>query len=127
MSWQAYIDTSLVGTGNVDKAAIFSVNGKDNWARSPDFKISPDEVKALLDTYKDPSGAYSNGLKVDGQKYTLIQVIDNSLRTKKGKEGFIVVKTEQALLLAHHPESVTTNSCVSTVEQLGDYLRGVGY
>jgi profilin len=45
----------------------------------------------------------------------------------QGKNGMIVAKTTQALLLAHHPDSVTTQSCVSTVEALQDYLVGVGY
>ena len=39
----------------------------------------------------------------------------------------IVVKTKQAMLLAHHPETVTTNAAVNTVEALGAYLVGVGY
>jgi profilin len=39
----------------------------------------------------------------------------------------IIVKTVQALLLAHHPDTVTTQSCVTTVEALGDYLLSVGY
>jgi hypothetical protein len=39
----------------------------------------------------------------------------------------IVAKTAQALLFAHHPDTVTTQSCVGTVEALQDYLVGVGY
>jgi len=127
MSWQAYIDTSLVGTGNVDSAAIFSINGKDNWARSPDFKISPDEMKKLLDGFNDPSGLYAEGFHIDGGKYTVIQANDKTIRGKQGKKGMIIVKTTQALLLAHHPDTVTTNNCVNTVEALGEYLVGVGY
>jgi profilin len=48
-------------------------------------------------------------------------------RHEQGKQGLVVVKTKQAVLLAHHPDTVQTNACVNTVEQLADYLIGVGY
>jgi len=127
MSWQAYIDTSLLGTNNVDSAAIFSVDGKDNWARSPDFKISPAEMKVLIDGFSEPGPLYASGFHVDGGKYTVIQASDKTIRGKQGKNGLIAVKTTQALLLAHHPETVTTNNCVNTVEALAEYLVSVGY
>jgi profilin len=39
----------------------------------------------------------------------------------------VVAKTKQAVLIAHHPDTVQTNPCVNTVETLADYLIGVGY
>jgi profilin len=39
MSWQAYVDDNLVGTGKVAKAAIFGLNGS-LWATSPDFAVN---------------------------------------------------------------------------------------
>lgn len=45
----------------------------------------------------------------------------------QGKEGIVIVKTKQALLIAHYPENVQPGQCVTTVEKLGDYLTGVGY
>merc|ERR1711881_608340 len=78
MSWQAYIDTSLVGSGNVDEAGLFSVNGKDNWAKSAGFKMTPAEVAELLKAFDSPDTAYANGLKINGEKYTVIQVLGNS-------------------------------------------------
>ncbi|TID25410.1 Profilin (actin-binding protein) [Venturia nashicola] len=83
MSWQAYIDSSLIGTGTVDNAAIFSVNGKDNWARSEDFKISPEEMKVLLDGFADPNPLYGSGFHVDGVKYTVIGATDKTIRGKQ--------------------------------------------
>lgn len=46
---------------------------------------------------------------------------------EQGREGMIIVKTKQALLLAHYPETVQPGSASLTVEKLGDYLIGVGY
>jgi hypothetical protein len=39
MSWQAYVDTNLVGTGNVSQAAIYGLNGGE-WAKSAGFQVS---------------------------------------------------------------------------------------
>lgn len=33
------LSDSLVGTGNIDKAAIFNSEGTSVWAASPDFKV----------------------------------------------------------------------------------------
>ncbi len=38
MSWDAYVTTSLVGTGTVSKAAIFGLNGAQ-WAASSGFVV----------------------------------------------------------------------------------------
>lgn len=35
--------------------------------------------------------------------------------------------TKQAILIAHYGEQVQPGSAANTVEQLGDYLIGVGY
>ena len=52
-----------------------------------------------------------------------------ALYTEKlqGKEGIVIVKTTQAILVAHYPETVQPGQAANTVEQLGDYLVGVGY
>jgi len=127
MSWQAYIDSSLVGTGNVDSAAIFSNNGKDNWAHSIGFVITPEEMNVIVDSLNDQSKIFGTGFKVNGDKYTVIRADDTTLLGKKGKEGFVVTKTKQALILAHHDESVQTQTAASTVQALGDYLVAQGY
>lgn len=38
MSWQAYVDTNLLGTGKVQKAAIFGLDGSQ-WATSAGFTV----------------------------------------------------------------------------------------
>lgn len=40
MSWQAYVDTNLVGTGAVTQAGIYGLNGGGVWASSPGFSVS---------------------------------------------------------------------------------------
>jgi profilin len=68
MSWQQYVDDGLVGTGKVASAAIF---GQDTatWAQSAAFPgMNPEQVRALLTGFGDPSGLRANGIRVGGDK-----------------------------------------------------------
>lgn len=47
--------------------------------------------------------------------------------TSQGRTGICIVKTKQAMLLAHYPETVQPGSAANVVEQLADYMIGVGY
>ncbi|KAF1837053.1 Profilin/allergen [Decorospora gaudefroyi] len=129
MSWQAYIDTSLVGTGNIDKALICDIKGEATWAKSPDFSLSAAEMKAIVSSFddkKDTKDIISNGLHADGVKYMTIEASDDSVKAKKGKEGVVVYKTTQALIIAHHPDTVQTPNAYNTVVELGEYLKKHG-
>jgi len=130
MSWQAYVDTSLVGTGHIDKAAIYSAAGDSRWASSAGFEPSAAELKEITGAYADSGDVkkvQSTGLHVAGDRYIVIKADNRSLYGKKGKEGIIIVKTGQAILIAHYPETVQPGVATTVVEQLGDYLIGVGY
>jgi profilin len=39
----------------------------------------------------------------------------------------VIVKTTQALLIAHYGENVQAGNSATTVEKLADYLIGLGY
>ncbi|KAF2203405.1 Profilin/allergen [Delitschia confertaspora ATCC 74209] len=130
MSWQAYVDQSLVGTGNIDKAVICDVTGATIWAASPGFTIPQDELKVIADSFTDksnPKHVIEKGIHVNGEKYMTIDANDDSLKAKKGKEGIVVMKTAQALLIGHHPAEVQTTNAFTSVAELGDYLIKVGY
>jgi len=127
MSWQAYVDTSLIGSGNVDEAGLFSNNGKDNWASSQGFKVSPAEMAVIVEAFVDAAAIHANGIKINSEKYTVVKADEQVIMGRKGKEGIVIVRTKQALILAHHPDTVATQQCSITVEALGDYLIGLGY
>ncbi|KAF2115853.1 profilin [Lophiotrema nucula] len=129
MSWQAYIDTSLVGTGNIDKAIICDVNDKTVWAATPGFSIPDKELQVVYNAFKEGSSSpiYGTGIQVNGEKYTVITLSEDTLLTKKGKEGLIFAKTSKAVIIGHHPDTVLTQAANNTVEALADYLKGVGY
>ncbi|KAG9549804.1 hypothetical protein KCU61_g8986, partial [Aureobasidium melanogenum] len=130
MSWQAYVDQSLIGTGNIDKAAIFNSEGNSVWATSAGFTVSPQEMAEVVAAFKDTADVkkvQSTGLHVAGEKFIVLKADDRSLYGKKGKEGIVIVKTKQALLVTHYPEHVQPGAAANTVEQLADYLISVNY
>lgn len=67
------------------------------------------------------------GKKVHYRSNSQITAAKSELIILQGKEGIVIVKTQQAILVAHYPETVQPGQATNTVEQLGDYLIGVGY
>ncbi|KAJ8080347.1 profilin, required for normal timing of actin polymerization in response to thermal stress [Marasmius tenuissimus] len=126
MSWQAYVDTNLVGSGKVSSAAIIGLQG-GCWAQSPNFTLSTEEQKAIITGFQNPSSVLSGGLKLAGQKYFAINADDKTIQLKKQGDGAVLVKTTQAVLVAAYVAPIQQPEAATVAEGLGDYLRGVGY
>ncbi|RVD85268.1 uncharacterized protein DFL_003594 [Arthrobotrys flagrans] len=125
-----YVDTSLVGTGNIDKAAIFSAAGDSVWAATPDFQIKPEEVKAILanlDKHGNDSPFFTSGIHIGSVKFLNVAHDEDHVYARQKKEGLVIIRTKQALIIAHHPETVDRFKAVDTTKALTDYLKGVGY
>jgi len=130
MSWQSYVDTSLVASGKIDTAAIFSSDGKSVWASSAGFVVKPEEIETLVKAYAEDKiveDLHSKGLYIGGAKYFVIRCNDRSIYGKKVKTGILCVKTKQAILVAHYGEAVQPGEAAKVVESLADCLIGVGY
>ncbi|KAI7847348.1 profilin [Circinella umbellata] len=126
MSWQAYVDTNLVGTGQVSQAAIFGLNGSQ-WAASPSFQVSATEVQEIISGFNNSDHILSSGVHVAGIKYLTLRADDRSIYAKKGADGVCLVKTGQAVLIAVYKKGIQPGSCTKVVEGLADYFISVGY
>ncbi|KAI1852442.1 hypothetical protein JX265_011075 [Neoarthrinium moseri] len=131
MSWQAYVDSSLVGSGHIDKGAIISAAGDSVWATSSGFTIQADEMKnlaAILSGSEDAKAkAFGDGVHVTGERFVAFKIEDRSAYLRHGRTGVVVVKTKQAILVGHYGENVQAGNATQTVEALADYLIKVGY
>ncbi|KAI1399115.1 profilin [Hypoxylon fuscum] len=131
MSWQAYVDSSLVGSGHIDKAAIISVAGDSVWASSSGFTVKPDEMKNLVailtGTGDAVAKAQADGVHVGGERYVVFRILDRSVYGRQGRTGICVVKTKQAIIIGHYGEAQVVGNSTQTVEALADYLIKVGY
>ncbi|KAI0002526.1 profilin [Russula compacta] len=130
MSWQggliAYVDTNLVGSGKVSRAAILGQSG-GVWAASQGYSLTPDEQKAIRESFSNPDKAFASGIKLAGKKYFTIQANDRSVYVKKGGDGAVLVKTKQAVLVAEYAAPVQAPETTPVVEGLADYLISVEY
>ncbi|KAI0777599.1 profilin [Trametes elegans] len=126
MSWQAYVDTNLVGSGKIFKAAILGQAG-GVWASSSGYTISADEQKAILNAFNNADEARAHGIRLAGQKFLTLRADDRSVYGKKGADGCILVKTKQAVLVAEYTAPVQAPEATPVVEGLADYLISVGY
>ncbi|KAK4204164.1 putative profilin [Triangularia verruculosa] len=135
MSWQAYVDSSLVGSGHIDKAAIFSAAGDSTWAATPGFTVAPSEITAIIsilnesDKSNGPAAtkAFAEGIHVAGERYVATRNEDRHVYGRQGRTGICIVKTKQAILIGHYGENVQAGNATQTVEALADYLVGLGY
>ncbi|KAI8913521.1 profilin [Gorgonomyces haynaldii] len=126
MSWQAYVDTNMVGTGKVSKAAIYGHNGQA-WATSQGFHVSDTEIQVIVNAFKDASQIRASGIHVNGEKYFALRADDRSVYGKKGTSGLVCVKTKQAILIGVYNEPVQFGEATKVVEALADYLISVNY
>jgi len=130
MSWQAYVDDSLVKSGHIDKGAIISAAGDSAWATSPGFSLTSGEMKTIADIYASSANAekaQADGIWIGGDRYVVATIADRSIYARKGKLGVCIAKTKQAILVGHHGEEMHAGNSRATVESLADYLIGVGY
>jgi len=130
MSWQAYIDTSLLGSGHVEKGAIYNLEGTSCWATSAGFDITPAEMTEIVNGLKGQTdNLYANGLHLCGEKYVLTKVEEDNkvLYARKDRDGLVIAKTVQAIIVARYADPMIAGNTSETVQKLVDYLVASGY
>ncbi|KAK0501679.1 profilin [Armillaria luteobubalina] len=126
MSWQAYVDDNLVGSGRIAKAAIIGQQG-GVWAASAGYNLSTEEQSAIINGYKNVSTVQASGIRAAGQKFFTLQANERSIYGKKQADGIVIVKTKQAILVAEYIAPTQAPEATPIVEGLADYLISVGY
>eukprot|EP01121_Diplochlamys_sp_Union-15-3_P012144 TRINITY_DN360_c0_g1_i10.p1 TRINITY_DN360_c0_g1~~TRINITY_DN360_c0_g1_i10.p1 ORF type:complete len:140 (-),score=35.05 TRINITY_DN360_c0_g1_i10:54-437(-) len=127
MSWQAYVDTNLVGSGHIAKAAIVPIGGGAPWAVTKGFNVTVPETQILSKSYSDPSGIRASGLNIAGERYIVLNADHKSIYGKKGAGGVITAKTGKCILIGVYTDKSTPGNAANTVEKLADYLVENGY
>ncbi|TFY81802.1 hypothetical protein EWM64_g2209 [Hericium alpestre] len=126
MSWQAYVDSNLLGTGKISKAAILGQAG-GVWAASPGYTLSADEQKAAVNAFSNPGAIQASGVRLAGRKFFVLQANERSIYGKQQADGVVLVKTKQAVLVAEYVAPTQAPEATLIVEGLADYLINVGY
>lgn len=126
MSWQNYIDSGLINTGQASAGAIVGVDGSV-WATSPGFNISSTEIKALINGFTDISSLRTPGLFLNKEKYLVLKADDTTIYGKKGATGVVCAKISQVIIIGIYSEGMIAEQCNVVVKQLAKYLTECGY
>ncbi|KAF8587609.1 profilin [Ramaria rubella] len=126
MSWQTYVDSNLLGSGKIAKAAILGQQG-GVWASSAGYTLSSQEQTAAIESFSKPDQTQANGIRLAGNKFFTIQTGERSVYGKKSADGCILVKTKMAVLVAEYVGPIQAPEATPIVESLADYLISVGY
>jgi len=126
MSWQVYVDSNLVGSRKIARAAILGQAG-GIWASTAGFTITLDEAKKIVAAFGSAETVQASGVTLAGTKYFTLQANERSIYGKKGADGVVIVKTKQAVLVAVYVAPIQAPEATPIVEGLADYLISVGY
>ncbi|KAH8158612.1 hypothetical protein CIB48_g9632 [Xylaria polymorpha] len=133
-----YIDTSLVGSGHIDQAAIVSAAGDSVWAQSSGFNPTAAELKTIVavlhaaaDEKSDQtqvSKVQSEGIYVATDRYVVARIDGRSIYARKVGQNRNRYCQDEAGLHSRPPrEAQTAGNATQTTEALADYLIKVGY
>ncbi|KAF9376076.1 hypothetical protein CPC16_000379 [Podila verticillata] len=122
MSWQSYVDSNLVGTGKVSKAAIVGLTDSSTWATSAGFTVAKTEADALVKAFTNSGDAFASGLYIEGKKFVVLNADDKVIRARQGATGIICAKTIQCVLIGYYNETIQAGDCSVIVENLAQYL-----
>ncbi|CAF0728419.1 unnamed protein product [Adineta steineri] len=117
--WDQYI-TNLTSQG-VTHAGIFGNDGS-RWAASSSFP----NIDHLRDELPKAFSAQPSGIVVNGEKYIFIRNQDHFAVFRKGADGMVIVKLNQAYIVSigvnQKPEML-----VGATSKIGEYLKNCGY
>ncbi|GLI68691.1 hypothetical protein VaNZ11_013177 [Volvox africanus] len=129
MSWEEYISKNLMAPLNSEgvtltSAAILGLDGSI-WAHSASFpEFKGDEWHKAFAALNDTSTA----VYIQGDKYIKTTADGTRLHARKDKLGFIIRKTNMAVIMGFYTEpDVDARVCSKVIESLGDYLENQGY
>ncbi|KAG2222119.1 hypothetical protein INT45_007555 [Circinella minor] len=127
MSWQQYVDDSLISTGKVSQAAIFSLDGTE-LGTSPSFKVSSTEAKDIIAGFDNNKVLYDSGVFVAGNKYYVLRINDSLITGREPTgSGVCIAKTNQVILIGVYKKGMEGGQCTNTIETLGEFLSGMKY
>ena len=130
MSWQTYVDTNLVGSGRISRAAIMGAQG-GMWAASAGYQLTAAEQKALVDGFSQPDTLRSIAVRLDNQRYYVVSVrpqgVKVTVESKKQRNGALLIKTRRAIIVAEYTAPTERTEALFIADGVADHLVGAGY
>ncbi|KAK2961404.1 putative profilin I [Blattamonas nauphoetae] len=125
MSWGDHLNAQLVSKG-VAKCALLGAADGAVWADSQSG-LKPGESAALAKLFSNPASAFQTGVTVAGVKYLCTRASEDTIAARKEANGLFLVKSNKAIVLALHDESMAAGTCNAFAGKAADYFKGLGY
>eukprot|EP00750_Incisomonas_marina_P016171 INCI19041.1.p2 GENE.INCI19041.1~~INCI19041.1.p2 ORF type:complete len:155 (+),score=24.66 INCI19041.1:178-642(+) len=154
MSWQAYVDSSLMAGGALSQACMIGRQDAQVWGQTPGFGPKTYDASIVqedgsektenvneakdLPIYANTHKKTGHGFRINGVKYTTVRTYENNefgdfvvYGAKGTQSGVCMVVTKQCIIIGVWDKKVNPNhiaaTCNSTCENLGKYLMGMNY
>lgn len=125
MSWQEYVDSTLISTGTVSAAAIVGLDG-NVWSASAGFTVTEKEALKLIAGFDDQTCLFG-GVFAGGVYYLFLRASDDTIHGKRGEKGIVICKTAKTIIIGTYRDGMAAGNCSVTVSKLMDYLKNAGY
>lgn len=121
----------LTNGGKMSGACIVGLDESKNvqvYAQSPGFPaVTKAQVESFLGNMDNPNVFGATGITIGDKKFVAVGPNPGiALRGKKGQGGCCVAKTANALVIGIYEEGVQPGDTNNVVENMADYLKGVG-
>jgi len=150
-TWQPFIDSMLVGKGNISEALICNKADGKVWASTKGFALQSyealvmqddgsevnmpiDEAKALVTLASSPVGFRpAGGMRINAVKYQFLKSSEEdkclTVYGKKTRGGCCLVATNQTVVIATFDENAghAGPACNAACADLAKYLMNKGY
>ncbi|XP_066927751.1 profilin-like [Clytia hemisphaerica] len=134
MSWNQYIDNLIAqSSDNCDKACIIGFDGSQ-WTTKDhpsNLNLSAQEIATItriLKNRNDPTEFQSNGITVEGTKYTFLRQQENMILGKKKDHGAVTFQlADKCIVIGHTKEGSQQGNVNKGVSTVATYLKEAGY
>ncbi|KEG14760.1 profilin [Trypanosoma grayi] len=150
MSWQAYVDDSLIGSGYMHSATIVGLRDGSVWAYGGTYIPQQKEIAHILKCLENLSLVQSSGITICNVKFFGLQSgVDGQMKYiffKKGAAGGCIYTSKQAAIISVYGNPADASSlqqdlakagtadvavnpadCNSTVKRIAEYLISLEY
>ncbi|KAJ1927716.1 profilin, required for normal timing of actin polymerization in response to thermal stress [Tieghemiomyces parasiticus] len=124
MSWQAWADT--ITNAGFKCGAIYGQQG-GCWAQSNGCTLSDEEFQKISHGFQDVSQLGQTGLVVNGIKYFALLCDDTTLRGKKGDNGVLIIKSNQAIVIGVFDSRMQPGEANLKLDDVVKNLKNSGY
>ncbi|CAH1798317.1 unnamed protein product [Owenia fusiformis] len=123
---QNLLHDALISTEHVSQCAIIRRKDCSLRAASVGFNLLNDQMQMLIDAFKNPPQTREEGIYFEDKPYKCVRADKNSIYSKNGQRGLILVRTATLLLIATYTEQMYPSVCVEAVEKLAEYFKEKG-